>query len=562
MAPHKTSYKPSVRDFLFSVRLLSLFFASIAFFQFIYQQAGEAHGTYFYLLYAPLAVCGVCIAVFLCISNVYRAAGRYARQLKVLECVLMSAIFLCAIAVTGLYQSQYKILFLFLIISYTFEYGMRAGLYLAVFASLSIVGIDLVWAPVKGGVNLYFQNDLLLCGAFIVTAWALGFYAQMRQEHIASLERQINTDGLTGLLNHRNFYDVVQLCYDTAQKEGTPLSLIFADIDYFTTYNDCHGHQQGDLALKETADLLASTAGQKGQLFRYSGAKFACILPGMDQQQATVLARQMRDAIDQHPFYGQELLPAGSLTISCGVCGLSSRHLSCNQFVQECDDALYRAKFFRKNRVEVYVSLLDQFRAAGDTDDFENSLSSIRALISVVNSRDLYTFGHTERVVYYASLMAKRLHLSRADSRALLYGAYVHDVGKINVAKEILLKPIALTDEEWAEMKKHPSDGAYIIRNLPSLSFVADLVEHHHERYDGSGYPHGLKGEEISYLARILTLVDSFDAIISKRPYKKARTIDEAIAELLRCRGTQFDPTLTDILVEELRSFHSAPYGA
>ena len=274
MAPHKTSYKPSVRDFLFSVRLLSLFFASIAFFQFIYQQAGEAHGTYFYLLYAPLAVCGVCIAVFLCISNVYRAAGRYARQLKVLECVLMSAIFLCAIAVTGLYQSQYKILFLFLIISYTFEYGMRAGLYLAVFASLSIVGIDLVWAPVKGGVNLYFQNDLLLCGAFIVTAWALGFYAQMRQEHIASLERQINTDGLTGLLNHRNFYDVVQLCYDTAQKEGTPLSLIFADIDYFTTYNDCHGHQQGDLALKETADLLASTAGQKGQLFRYSGAKF------------------------------------------------------------------------------------------------------------------------------------------------------------------------------------------------------------------------------------------------------------------------------------------------
>ena len=91
---------------------------------------------------------------------------------------------------------------------------------------------------------------------------------------------------------------------------------------------------------------------------------------------------------------------------------------------------------------------LDQFRAAGDTDDFENSLSSIRALISVVNSRDLYTFGHTERVVYYASLMAKRLHLSRADSRALLYGAYVHDVGKINVAKEILLKPIALTDEE------------------------------------------------------------------------------------------------------------------
>lgn len=550
---NKKTDRLNIQDFLFSVRFLSLFFAAIAFLQFAYWQVDAGAEFASYVWYVPLAAIAIAAAIYLCLFNLRRATKRQQRWGKALECGLMLGVFFFAIAVTGLWESQYKILFLFLIISYTFESGMRVGLGLAAFCSLAVLAIDAVWAPTQGGVNLQMQNDLLLCGAFIVTAWALGFYSQIRQEYIASLEKQVRVDGLTGLLNHRSFYDAVQADFERAVREDQPLSLIFADVDYFKTYNDCHGHQAGDAALVAMAGLFTQLLGDGKQIFRYGGEEFSLILPGVGEEEARALAERLRAAVEEHPFPGEEVLPGGRLTISCGVAARTPQQADYKELVHSGDDALYRAKFFRKNRVEVYVSLLEQFPREGG-DGVEEALASIRALIAVVNSRDMYTFGHTERVVYYADMMARQLALPPEEAGQLVYAAYVHDVGKINIPKEVLLKPIGLTDEEWGEMKRHPEEGAYILQNLPSLAFTAELVRHHHERYDGSGYPDGLKGEEIPYLSRVLTLVDSFDAILSDRPYKKGRTFEEGIVELVRCRGTQFDPALTDQFIEALRT--------
>ena len=189
----------------------------------------------------------------------------------------------------------------------------------------------------------------------------------------------------------------------------------------------------------------------------------------------------------------------------------------------------------------------EQFPREG-SEGVEEALASIRALIAVVNSRDMYTFGHTERVVYYADMMARQLALPPEEAGQLVYAAYVHDVGKINIPKEVLLKPIGLTDEEWGEMKRHPEEGAYILQNLPSLAFTAELVRHHHERYDGSGYPDGLKGEEIPISAQVVALADVYDALVSKRVYKPAFSHEKAQEMILNGECGAFNPILLDCL--------------
>jgi putative nucleotidyltransferase with HDIG domain len=138
----------------------------------------------------------------------------------------------------------------------------------------------------------------------------------------------------------------------------------------------------------------------------------------------------------------------------------------------------------------------------------------------------------------------------------LLYGAYLHDVGKINIPQEVLISEKRLTDEQWEQMKKHPSDGADIVRKIKNFDLVADIVEQHHEKYNGSGYPNGLQGDNISFLARILTLADSFDAMTAKRPYQKIKTFEEAFEEIRRCKGTHFDPLLSEMFISAIKEIY------
>lgn len=188
-----------------------------------------------------------------------------------------------------------------------------------------------------------------------------------------------------------------------------------------------------------------------------------------------------------------------------------------------------------------------------DIDDQHIDLiSSIKTLISVINAKDRYTYAHTDRVVIYCELMAKHLGLSDNEVKTLRYGAYLHDIGKIQISKDILIKRTKLTDEEWDILRSHPANGVEIIRPVESLKGVCPIILHHHEKYDGTGYPDGLKKDEIPYLVRILSIIDSFDAMTSNRPYSQRRTYDDAVNELRNCSGTQFDPEIINEFIEML----------
>lgn len=181
-------------------------------------------------------------------------------------------------------------------------------------------------------------------------------------------------------------------------------------------------------------------------------------------------------------------------------------------------------------------------------------LTSIKTLINFINTKNKDIYGHMERVVAYSEIMADKLELSESAKKTLIYGAYMHDIGKVNVSKEILMKKSKLTEKEWGILKQHPINGVEIIKYIGFHKEIIPLVVSHHERYDGKGYPNNLQGEEIPYLARIISVVDSFDAMTSDRQYNTRKTYEEGIQEIERCSETQFDPKVVKAFSEVIRS--------
>ncbi|MBD8924058.1 MAG: HD domain-containing phosphohydrolase [Clostridia bacterium] len=183
-------------------------------------------------------------------------------------------------------------------------------------------------------------------------------------------------------------------------------------------------------------------------------------------------------------------------------------------------------------------------------------LESIQTLRYTVEAKDPYTRGHSDRVAEYSVLIGKHLGLSDADLKTLQIGGLFHDIGKIGVPDAILRKESKLTDDEYSEIKNHPSIGAHILSTATIFQDIIPIVKHHHEKYDGNGYPGRLKGEEIPYFARIAAIADTFDAMTSKRTYRDALPLDVVIAEFERCKGTQFDPALDDVFLDILKNHY------
>ena len=363
----------------------------------------------------------------------------------------------------------------------------------------------------------------------------------------------INIDGLTELYNHRYFCDSLAEKIKIGEKENSPVSMIFIDIDYFKNYNDMYGHQKGDYVLKRIGEIIKSSIGNEHIPARYGGEEFAIILPDTTEDMAVKIAESLRKKIENTYFEGEENQPNGKLTASMGVSVYPDKAGSDIELIKSADDALYRAKFFYKNRVEAYISILDEIKSNIDEEDIE-LVTSIKTLISVINAKDRYTYGHVERVVVYGRMLAESLGLNERDKNILIYGAYMHDIGKINISKDVLIKKMKLTDDEWEVLKQHPANGVEIIKSVKSLNMIIPLIISHHEKYDGTGYPNNLKGDEIPYLARVLTVIDSFDAMTSNRPYNKRKTYKEAIEELQRCSGTHFDPEIVKVFIKALKT--------
>jgi len=476
---------------------------------------------------------------------------RYMKYFLVIENSIFIAIFFVVIMLSKDYQSQYKFLFLFIIITSTIQAGMKQGIIVAAVSSSILLCMDLI-KGMGSEVNTVFQNDLILAGMFLLTAWPLGYYVKLEKDHIEKLQSLANEDGLTGVYNHRYFYEKLREKIKSCEIENKSVSMVFIDIDYFKHYNDLYGHQQGDEALKKIGELLKQKARTEDIVARYGGEEFAIILPETNGDEAINLAEDIRKTIECTYFEGEENQPNGTMTVSVGVSTYPEKAKNDIELIKSADDALYKAKFFSKNRVVTYSSILDELKK--DIEEKHIDLvTSIKTLISVINAKDKYTYGHVERVVMYSRLIADKLNLNEEDKKNLIYGAYMHDIGKINIGKEILNKKMPLSDVEWETLKQHPANGVDIIKPVESLEAVAPLIMYHHERYDGTGYPENLKGEEIPYLARILTVVDSFDAMTSSRPYNKRKSYEEGIMELRRCSGTQFDPQIVEQFIETIQ---------
>ena len=181
-------------------------------------------------------------------------------------------------------------------------------------------------------------------------------------------------------------------------------------------------------------------------------------------------------------------------------------------------------------------------------------LESIEVLRKTVEVKDVYTRGHSDRVSEYSLLIGEKLNLPPDQMKTLKIGALFHDIGKIGIPDAILLKTDKLTDDEYSEIKNHPAIGAHILSNASIFADIVPIVKHHHERYDGKGYPSRLAGEDIPYLARIVAVADTFDAMTSRRSYRQALDFDYTMAEIERCKGTQFDPAIADIFLEILKT--------
>ena len=540
-------FSTEIKSIFLTLKLLVLFFCVIPVIQKIFV-SNESEEIIFYNISKMLTFCVVILLV-----GIYWFVITYAfksNRLRVfVEVLVIYGVGLLCYITTGLHVSTYKFIFVPIIMIYSMQLGLKFGMIFSMFSGVVVIVCDM-FACEESMRSTYFQSDFMLLATLGLIAYFVGFYVEKDRKLIAYLNDSVNRDALTGLFNHRYFHEYMHNIMLYSPKKETDY-LFMMDIDYFKVYNDTLGHQKGDAVLKKIAEICELNV-ENGTVFRYGGEEFVVHVRANDYDEVLRIANTVRLAVADYRFEGEAVMPGHNLTVSIGVAERRIDDDTAADWIERADNALYKAKAFRKNRVQVYSSVFERFDHLDQINDDERIIS-IKTLLSVINSRDRYTYNHTDRVVHYCEVFAKFAKLSEDSSRMLLYSAYLHDIGKINIPQEILISEKKLTDDQWAQMKKHPSDGADIARKVKNFDDVALIVEQHHEKYNGTGYPYGLQGDNIVFLARILTLADSFDAMTAKRPYQKIKTFEEAFDEIRRCKGTHFDPVISEMFISAIK---------
>lgn len=421
--------------------------------------------------------------------------------------------------------------------------------------TLSQLDIEVI-VPVKSNGNLtgiillsnkednrpYILDDLDLL-TYLGTSAGVAFDNARLYE---TAQMEANTDSLTKLYNHRYFLRVMD---QEVERVGSgDISLLMIDLDFFKLYNDLYGHIDGDRALEHIAGILQRVVGNRGTVARYGGEEFTVLLPFQSSQQAYKIAERIRTEI-QSSFIDIADKTQQFLTASIGICTYPSGAPSPAELLKRADFAMYNAKNKGKNQTVIYANHKEEneLEASGPTGDLDSEpayAATVYALTAAIDAKDQYTFGHSQRVADYAVAIAKSLDLDPSHVMILKEAALLHDIGKIGVPEHVLNKKERLTDDEFSMIKKHVEMSITIIKHLPSLNYVLPVVLGHHERWDGKGYPRGLEGENVPLMARCLAIADAFDAMTSNRPYSMERNVFEALRELERNAGTQFDPEL------------------
>jgi diguanylate cyclase (GGDEF)-like protein/putative nucleotidyltransferase with HDIG domain len=363
----------------------------------------------------------------------------------------------------------------------------------------------------------------------------------------AKVEQRARTDELTGLLNRRSLDEVITSEIGRHSRYGGVFSLIIFDLDSFKAYNDNHGHLAGDKLLGQISGIMKGVIRSADQAFRYGGDEFAILFPQTTIEDAYQVAERVRKRVASEVKTGY--MP---LTISLGLASWPADGIGLNEIIAAADTALYQAKRSGGNQSHRASGAMlvsdDTMIGCGSSKDSKD-LSIIYALAATVDARDHYTCSHSKKVSEYAIAIAEALNLEPLEINKLGTCALLHDIGKIGISDEILTKQCELTAEEWEEIKAHPQLGATIVSHVGHLAPYILGILHHHERYDGSGYPRGLKGEEIPLEARILAIADAFAAMTSERPFSNTLSYEEALEEIKRGAGKQFDPKLAEVFL-------------
>ncbi|MGN6380281.1 MAG: HD domain-containing phosphohydrolase [Gaiellales bacterium] len=360
----------------------------------------------------------------------------------------------------------------------------------------------------------------------------------------ADAELRASTDDLTGTFNRRHF---VRIASEWLQSEAEQLGLLLLDADHFKQINDAHGHAVGDAVLVQLARRLESALEPGDCLARWGGEEFAVVLrrcaceDDLAERAERLRAAVCEDAIADAPVRLW-------LTVSIGA-ALAPPDADLDALLDETDRRLYAAKHLGRNRVSLEPGVI---AVSGARTDQPASLALARALAFAAGQRRGISEQHAEQVASLAAMTAERLDLPASVVLRCWLAGWLHDIGKLAVPEQTLGKPEPLTEAEWAVIRTHPEIGAEIVRRIDALAEVAHAVRHHHERYDGSGYPDRLAGSGIPLEARVVAVADAYAAMTTERPYSAARTPEQAALELQARAGSHLDPAAVQALLAAL----------
>jgi len=438
--------------------------------------------------------------------------------------------------------------------------------------------------------NAFSSQDVLIMNTLadlLATALHNAFVFQ-------KLQQQSITDGLTGVKTRRFFWEGLSSEWKRASRSGRPFSVVLMDLDKFKEVNDTLGHLEGDLVLARVGRLLEQKCRQSNVVARYGGDEFVILMPETGVDQAQILAERLRLWVASDPMLAEH-----HITGSFGVASFPVHGFSSEDIIRVADAGMYVSKHAGGNRVSTaeefgegesfavqrqlisgYIEgflqrehtgpehleeLVTTLQKLGGRDDDTYNVhvlkESIEALNRAAELRELHAANHGELVARYAELIGRALGLPPEELADLVFAARVHDVGKIFVPERILNKSGSLTEDEFYLVKMHARVGCEIVATIPDSETLQKAVEHHHEALDGSGYPSGLRGEEIPLMARIVALADAYVNMTTDRSFAPAKTADQAIAELETLSGTRYDGMLVRVLSRELKAEKAPSWG-
>jgi diguanylate cyclase (GGDEF)-like protein/putative nucleotidyltransferase with HDIG domain len=412
-------------------------------------------------------------------------------------------------------------------------------------------GLTLCTAAFLLGNDPYPEVQILMfVGASLMLALLVSAVHSRLEEMLKAEADAARTDLLTGLPNNRGFEDQLAASLESAARDNDDFTLVLAQLDGFDLLNERLGRHRGDEALKRTA-AIATDALPGAKLSRLGGTEFAAILPGVDADSGLEVAERLRRAIGQE--FAQDLVP---LTMSCGVVAYPRHGRDRPSLMRWGDEAVSAAKKEGGNRSNLHrahtiATLRSPNISKADLDPDPPTLSTVLSLVEVLDMRHTSTAEHSITVGRYSYQIAVALGLPAEKVDRLRLAGILHDIGKIGIADAILLKEDELALEEYSEIQRHSELGARVLANA-GLPDIAEWVLAHHERPDGAGYPEGLTGDSIPFEAGVLAVADSYEAMVAERVYSPAMRRKEAIDELRRGSGTQFDPEIVEAFVSTI----------